>query len=89
MAAPRKYPDEFRERAMRLANDLIEGSDVSMNAACRQVGAQLGIPGDTVRNWFRQSRVDAGKLPGTTTPDRDRIVALSGKSASCGGRTRS
>lgn len=47
-----------------------------MNAACRQVGAQLGIPGDTVRNWFRQARVDAGKLPGTTTADRDKIAAL-------------
>jgi hypothetical protein len=30
VAAPRKYPDEFRERAMRLANDPVEGSDVSM-----------------------------------------------------------
>jgi hypothetical protein len=28
--APGKYPDEFRERAMRLTNDQIEGSFFSM-----------------------------------------------------------
>ena len=62
MAAPRKYPDEFRVRAMRLANDLIEGSDVSMNAACRQVGAQLGITG---RHGAELGPVSPGWMPGS------------------------
>ena len=44
MAAPRKYPDELRERAIRLAIDLVGGEPAfSVNAACRRVGEQLGI----------------------------------------------
>jgi transposase InsO family protein len=42
--APRKYPDELRERAIRFACDLVEGPEkLSVNAACRRVGEQLGI----------------------------------------------
>jgi transposase len=76
VAAPRKYPEEIRDRAMRLADDMVESSGISQNAACRRVGEQLGIPGDTVRNWFRQGRVDAGKEPGLTSADRARIAEL-------------
>ncbi len=39
MAAPRKYPDELRERAIRFALDLVEGPEkLSVNAACKRVG---------------------------------------------------
>ena len=44
MAAPRKYPDELRERAIRFALDLVDGPEkLSVNGACRRVGEQLGI----------------------------------------------
>ncbi len=44
MAAPRKYPDELRERAIRFALDLVEGPEkLSVNAAGKRVGEQLGI----------------------------------------------
>jgi transposase len=50
--APRKYPDELRERSIRFAWNLVDGPEkLSMNAACRQVGEQLGIQPDTLRNW--------------------------------------
>ncbi len=52
MAAPRKYPDELRERAIRFALDLVEGPEkLSVNAACKRVGEQLGIVPDSLRNW--------------------------------------
>jgi transposase len=77
MPAPRKYPNELRERAIRLVMDLVEVSGgPSINAACLRVGEQLGINGDTLRNWVKQSRVDAGKQPGVTTEDRTRITEL-------------
>ena len=61
MAAPRKYPDELRERSIRLVMDLVEvPGGPSINGACRRVGEQLGINGDTLRNWVKQARVDAG-----------------------------
>ena len=77
MPAPRKYPDELRERAIRLVMDLVEDpGGPSINAACLRVGDQLGINGDTLRNWVKQARVDAGKAPGVTTEDRARIAEL-------------
>ena len=77
MPAPRKYPDELRDRAVRLTNDLVDGLDgTSVTGACRRVGEQLGINSDTLRNWVKQARVDAGREPGVTTDERTRIADL-------------
>jgi transposase len=71
--APRKYPDELRERSVRFACDLVESPEkLSVNAACRRVGEQLGIQPDTLRNWVKQARVDAD--------DRDRDVRAPARS---------
>ena len=42
MPAPRKYPDELRERAIRLMLD-VEEETGKATAACRRVGEELGI----------------------------------------------
>ena len=77
MAAPRKYPEELRERAIRFALDLVDGPEgVSVNAACRRVGEQLGIVPDSLRNWVQQARIDAGNAPGLTTDEHARLVEL-------------
>ena len=77
MAAPRKYPDELRERAIRFALDLVEGPErLSVNAACKRVGEQLGIVPDSLRNWVQQARIDAGSAPGLTTDERARLAEL-------------
>ena len=77
MPAPRKYPDELRDRAVRLVMDMVEQPNgPSVNAACLRVGEQLGINGDTLRNWVKQARVDARQEPGTTTDDRLRDTLL-------------
>lgn len=46
MAAPRKYPDELRERAIRLAVDL-RRDPATTGGALRRVGEQLGINPET------------------------------------------
>src|SRR4028118_1822872 len=76
MAAPRKYPDELRERAIRFALDLVEAPEkLSVNAACKRVGEQLGIVPDSLRNWVQQTRIDDGNAPGPTTDEPARSVA--------------
>ncbi len=40
MPAPRKYPDELRERAIRLVLD-IEEETGNITAACRRIGEEL------------------------------------------------
>ena len=76
MAAPRKYPDEVRERAVRLVRDLVDDPDEGMTVtgACRRVGDQLGINTDTLRNWVKQVLVDDGQRPGVSTAERSRIA---------------
>jgi len=75
--APRKYPDELHERAIRFALDLVDGPEkLSVNAACRRVGEQLGIVPDSLRNWVQQARIDAGNAPGLSSDERARLVAL-------------
>jgi transposase len=55
----------------------VEGPEkLSVNAACKRVGEQLGIVPDSLRNWVQQDRVDAGALPGLTTDERARLTAL-------------
>ncbi len=76
MAAPRKYPDEVRDRAIRLVRDLVDSPDDAMpvTGACRRVGEQLGINTDTLRNWVKQVLVDDGERPGVPTGDRARLL---------------
>jgi len=75
MPAPRKYPDELRQRAVRLVLDVAE-EDGSVTKACRRIGEQLGINVDTLRGWVKQAQVDAGAKPGLTTAESARIRQL-------------
>jgi transposase len=75
--APRKYPDELRERAQRMvAEAMSEDRSLSLNAAVKRVGPRVGIVPDTLRGWCKQARVDAGQDPGTTSTDAKRIKDL-------------
>jgi transposase len=75
MAAPRKYPDELRERATRLAVDA-RRDPVTRAGALRRIGEQLGINPETLRNWVIQAEIDEGHRPGTTTDDATRLAEL-------------
>ena len=63
MAAPRKYPEELRERAIRMAVDL-RGDPGTWTGALRRVGEQLGINPETLRNWITRWRSTRGSGPG-------------------------
>ena len=75
MVAPRKYPEELRERSIRLALDARK-SPASRAGACRRIGEQLGINPETLRGWVTQAEVDAGTRTGTTTADAARLAEL-------------
>ena len=76
MPAPRKYPNELRERAIRMVLDALEHEPGSQRGVYGRIGEQLGVKPDTLRGWVRQIQIDAGKRPGTTTADSDRITEL-------------
>ncbi|WP_369800147.1 IS3 family transposase [Tersicoccus sp. Bi-70] len=77
MPAPRKYPQELRERAMRLVVEARrEDPELSLNAAVIRVGQRTGVNPDTLRGWSKQAAIDAGERPGTSTNDAARIKSL-------------
>ena len=75
MPALRKYPDELRERAIRLTLEARQ-DPASRPGAIRRIGEQLGINPEPLRGWVSQAEVDEGTRPGTTTTDAQRLVEL-------------
>ena len=62
MPAPRKFPPELRERAIRLVTEAREQeSGLSLNAASKRIGSRVGISPDTLRGWVKQADIDAGR----------------------------
>ena len=77
MPAPRKYPQELRDRAIRLVQEARqEEPELSVTAAVTRIGSKIGVNPDTLRGWVKQADIDAGKRPGTTTEDGKRIKEL-------------
>lgn len=53
MAAPRKYSQEIRDRAVRLARE----SDLPL----AQIARDLGVHKEALRTWVRQDEADRGE----------------------------
>ena len=77
MPAPRKYPQELRERAVRLVLEArLQDEKLSLNAAVGRIGPRVGVVADTLRGWCKQTEIDAGRRAGTTTSDAAELKAL-------------
>jgi transposase len=75
MAAPKKYSDELRARATRMALDA-RRDPASSVGAIKRVAEQLGIHPEALRTWVRQAEIDGGVRAGTSTDDAQRIAEL-------------
>ena len=77
MPAPRKYPDELRERAVRLVLEArAEEERLSLNAAVQRISQRVGVNPDTLRGWCKQAEIDSGRRPGTTSTEAAELKAL-------------
>jgi transposase len=63
VAAPKKYPDELRTRAVRLYRE----SDPK--PLIRKLAEQLGVHPETLRTWIRQDEADRGERDDRPTTD--------------------
>ena len=69
MAAPRKYPQELRERAVRLARE----SDRPL----AQIAKDLGVHREALRLWVRQDEADRGeRVDQLSTVEREELARL-------------
>ncbi len=75
MAAQRKYPEELRERAVKMVSEIRDREGKGHGEIAR-VARQLGIHPEALRTWIRQAEIDGGQRPGTTTEDSRRIAEL-------------
>ncbi len=65
MSAPRKYPEELRERSLRLvAEAMAEDPNLSLNSAVKRIGPRVGVVPDTLRGWAKQVRANEILLAG-------------------------
>jgi transposase len=62
------YPPEFRREAVQLAQNT--------ERSIAQVARDLGISDQTLRNWIKQSDVDAGHRESLTTDEREELRRL-------------
>ena len=73
MAAQRKYPEELRERAVKMVFEIRE-QDGKGHGELARAGRQLGVHPEALRSWIKQAEIDGGECPGTTTGDKQRIT---------------
>ena len=73
MARPSKYAPELRDRAVRMVFDHTHEYP-SQWATIRSVAEKLGCTSEVLRRWVCQAERDAGKRPGLTTDERQRLI---------------
>jgi transposase len=71
MAAPRKYPLELRERAVRMYRTADPKPQI------KRLAADLGVHPEALRGWIRQAEADAGERDDRpTSAEREELAAL-------------
>ena len=74
-AGQTRYPSELKERAVRMVLDLQRADPQDKNVISR-VARQLGVGGESLRNWVKQAQIDAGQRPGLTTEEQAELTRL-------------
>ena len=59
MTRPGRYPQELRERAVRLVLDH-QGEHASQWAAITSIAHKFGVSAETLRKWVRRAETDDG-----------------------------
>jgi transposase len=70
------YPQELRERAVRMVREVRSQYDTEF-AAIRAVAEKLGIgTAETLRKWVRESEVEEGRRPGVSREESAELKQL-------------
>ena len=72
---PQKYPQELRERAVRMVLE-VRAETGEKHGAVTRIAKQLGVGAESLRQWVNQAEVDSGRRPGISSGDAQRIAEL-------------
>lgn len=70
-----RYPDELRERAVRMVLDH-QHEYASQWEAIVTVAQMLGPQAETVRKWVRRAEIDRGSRPGRSSEEVEELRRL-------------
>ena len=77
MSAPKKYDQEFMDRAVRMYRDRLGEPGESKMGARRHVGALLDVNPATLRNWVEDAeRADGSRAPTSRATESDEVRTL-------------
>ena len=77
MSAPRKYDQEFRERAVRMYRERLAEPGEWKRGARRYVGVLLDLNSETLRNWAEErDRVESGRSSAPRSAESEEVRAL-------------
>ncbi len=62
------YPPEFKREAVRL----VKKGNRKISAVVRE----LGVTGESIRNWIRQHEIDTGQREGLSTSEHEELQRL-------------
>jgi len=75
MGRSSRYSPEVRQRAVRMVEEHLEEYS-SQWSAIQSIAQKIGCSAETLRKWVVQAQRDAGRLPGLTTSERERLKQL-------------
>jgi len=75
MTRPSRYPQELRERAVRMVFEH-QDEHSSQWSAITSIAEKFGVSSETLRKWVRRAETDGGLRPGLTTDERERLKGL-------------
>ncbi|WP_078890694.1 transposase [Streptomyces sp. NRRL B-1381] len=80
MPAPRKYPPELVERAVRMVIEM-RSTSPGRSGLVRQVGELLGVHPEVLRHWVRKADAEAALNTGTAVSVTARVHQLEKENA--------
>ena len=75
MGRVNRYPQELRERAVRMVQEHRDEYP-SEWAAITSIAGKLGVGTEALRLWLRRQEVDHGRRPGLTSDECQRLREL-------------
>ena len=75
MAKQGRYPQELRERAVRMVQEH-RGEYPSGWQATQSIAGKFGMHPVTLHEWVKRAEIDAGQRAGLSTSERERLKQL-------------